>query len=217
LILAAAGAAVLVPLLVGCSSKSRVDGAGHPSPPAAPSTGASAGPSPGLIPGPSATPGGTKAPAAKGPSVNPTATGGKKPSGTVSYGWVIGTPGGSTIRVEAGKHLVNTKSDKAATRYLTSHGGSASITETPTNTVDVDLGSTKVLTVASTATATITTPGLGAHNVTAAAFITYIRSNLAKPLAVSLRLKYDGAPRYNGPLWMIITRGSTVVSISRVA
>jgi hypothetical protein len=220
LTLAVAGAAVLAPLLAGCSSKARIDGAGTPSPVASAGVSVSAGPSgTAAVPGTSGAPG-TKqpgAPTTKGPAVNPTATGGPKPTGTVSYGWVISTPGGSTIRVEAGRHLVNTKTDKAATKYLTSHGGSASITETPTDHVDVDLGSTKLLTVSATASATIITTGTGVHNVTTAAFLTYIRSNLAKPLAVSLRLDYEGAPRYSGPMWMLITRGSTVVAISQVS
>ena len=44
-------------------------------------------------------------------------------SGTVSYGWIIGVSGKTTVRVELARHITNSGKNQAASQYLRTHGG----------------------------------------------------------------------------------------------
>jgi hypothetical protein len=199
-----AAAVLLVP--AGCTS----GGGKH----LAAGTGTSVAPTSG---GPSqtATPAGTPAPARQGvPAPHPSTTL-KAPSGTVAYGWILATAGGNSIRVELADHLVNTPANNVATKYLLAHGGAPS-SETPVTYVDVDRGVAKTFTISSKAQVTAFGAGTAPQRLDVRAFLTWLTAHFAKPLPVSARLKYQGAPHYAGPLWTMTLRGSTILAIGVV-
>lgn len=200
---------VSLALLAGCGSSQKHT---MPSATAAPATGSpstAAG-----TPGPVATTDGGGA--TTGTSGTTGGTGGTTAGGTVVYGWIIGTSGATSVRVDLANHLVNTATNKAATRYLQTHGGTQAAGEGPGNFVDVDLGTVKTYPIAATATVSTTAKGAIPQKLDVAGFIAWLRGNLAKPLAVSMRLKYQGAPHWNGPLWMMTVRNHSIVSIGQV-
>jgi hypothetical protein len=139
----------------------------------------------------------------------------KVPSGTVSYGWIIGTSG-TSIKVELGVRYVNTATNKAATKYLQSHGGGSVPGETPVTSVDVDLGTTRTFPISSAAVVVTTAKGGAPQRLNVPGFLAWLKTHLAKPLPVSMRQHYQGAPRYNGQLWSFTVRGGVVVAIGQV-
>jgi hypothetical protein len=208
-----AGALLLVPLVAGCGS-----GAGKAGAAATASPVGSATPQPSRSaggPGTGAS-GGAGAPAA-GSSGRPGAGQSPKTTGGVTYyGWIIGLPGGVTVRVELAHHLVNTASDKAATRYLQAHGGGSVPGETPVTYVDVDLGTARNFSLAPGATVVRNPKGGEPQRLNVTGFIAWLRGNLSELMPANMRRGYQGAPRYDGPLWSITVRNGAVISIGQV-
>jgi hypothetical protein len=209
-----ASAALLVPLAAGCSSGGKHATAAGASATAAAPVGAAASGSGAPAPGTSAGVTGGEGPA--GTAASPSAGTVKVPSGTVSYGWFIGTSGSGSVRVALGNRLVNTATNKAATKYLQTHGGGSVPGETPVDHVDVDLGTTRTYPISSSAVVVTTAKGSVPQRLNVAGFLAWLRTHLAKPLPVSMRLTYRGAPHYSGPLWMITVRGGVIVAIGHL-
>jgi hypothetical protein len=203
-----ASAALLV-LAGGCTSSPKrtatAGGAGAGA--SAPAPAGSAGsPAPGTAAGAEGSP----APhASPGASV-------KVPSGTVSYGWITGTSG-TSVRVAMGVRYTNTATNKAATKYLQSHGGGSVPAETPVTHVDVDLGTMRTLPISPNAVVVTTAKGGAAQQLNVTGFLAWLKTHFAKPLPVSMRQSYQGAPRYGGPLWMLTVRGGVIVAIGQLS
>jgi hypothetical protein len=207
-----ASAALLVPLAAGCGSGPKRAGAtagGASATGSAPGGSASGSVAPRASAG---VPGGEGSTTTQ----SPPATVQKVPDGTVYHGWIIGTSGNSTVRVDLGVRYVNTATARAATRYLQTHGGGPVPGETPVTYVDVDLGSTRTFAISSTAVVLTTAKGSVPQRLNVSGFLAWLKTHLAKPLPVPMRLRYRGAPRYDGPLWMITVRGGVVVAIGQV-
>lgn len=137
-------------------------------------------------------------------------------SGTVSYGWIIGVSGKTTVRVELARHITNSGKNQAASQYLRTHGGTVP-SETQLRYINVDLGKTKTFTISSSAVFVTDRPGGDQQQLDVAEFHAWLATHLARPIPVAARQRYQGAPRYDGPLWMLTARGSVIVSISEVA
>lgn len=200
---------LLVTLVAGCGSGARhatTTGAATPLATASGAGGTTANPS-------SANPSG---PQSGSPATRSPVSSQQPVSGTVSYGWIIGVSGTTTVRVELARHITNSGKNQAASQYLRTHGGTVP-SETQLRYINVDLGKTKTFTISSSAVFVTNLPGGGQQKLDVAQFHAWLADNLARPIPVAARQRYQGAPRYDGPLWTLMAHGSVIVSISAVS
>jgi hypothetical protein len=129
-----------------------------------------------------------------------------------SYAAWVTKVSGSTLTIEVVHHLTGT----AAADYLTSHGQTLGPDGVPDDYINVDTHVKKVVQLSSSATPSTNEEGAGPVSMSASAFLTWLSSNLAKPIASGDQDPYVGAPQFFGPLFAVKFTNDVMVSADQI-
>lgn len=137
-------------------------------------------------------------------------------NGATYFIWIDGFDSAApNLHVRLGDHLVDTPTDKAATKYLTSHGQTVPPDGIPDDYINVDLGKSLLVPLSKTAAVTINPEGTQ-QTVTVSKFFTWLKSNLATEIPPADRDKYPGAATLGGPIFAVTFHAGSIVTLDQV-
>jgi hypothetical protein len=126
--------------------------------------------------------------------------------------WIINVNSDGTLTIALVHHLTGT----AAADYLTSHGQTIPPDGIPNDYINVDTHVHKTVKVSTSATVTTNEEGGGPAPMSTSAFLSWLATHPALPVAAGDQAAYPGAPSYGGPLFALTFSKDVMVSANQI-